>query len=1286
MTCRLNIVLFILFAGWLNLMGQPVNNLTGDVVIPPPNASSLGKYTDLPVDMSTGIPNIEIPIYTLVEGSLSVPVTLSYHGSGIRVHETPSWVGAGWTLMGSGSISRTTLGLPDEHTNGFYFTGAILDATTPISYETSHSIANDLQDGEPDQFSFNIPGYSGHFYIDYLHKPILVPQQDLVVKFNTNNSINGSDPAENRINTFTITTPDGIIYHFGNAPGDTDDGIEKIWYTGSDMYPISWHLMKIESPDKLYKVDFTYESEHFQYVTSNTARKMFLYYGTYTFNQPDYTGNQPISILLYGKRLKLIKTSTEQLRFDAVNDREDVENISGLKAKRLDKIFIETFINPVICKRYDLNYDYFKCIPTPTLSHEKRLKLTAIQEISCDGSIIIPPTTFEYEGTFLPSTFSIKYDHWGYYNNAGEGIPQVTLSAGGPSPTITFGSGNRESNETEMKKGVLKKVNYPTGGSASFVFEANVCKSNGTPPVEVLNLSTPACHVADITSSVISFTPAQLSTRTYNITHSGEPSCSGNNPNSNIFKLELRQQSGNVLIGSHVFNDDGYYTSSGIIQTLFPQLVANTNYYFVLKPSKAIQSFKIFDPSTGPFNRIVGGLRIKQITLSDGINPYKDIVKNYNYLGEDGYSSGILYREPVYGFLADGIAYAEFNLGGIGTFEIFYPTVYHWSSSPIAPISSFNGRHLVYGRVTESENSNGSRIVKFQTTDNSPQPNTGFPYIPETIKLTSGKNIEEQITNQAGTQLTLVKNSYLGNYFPGNDTYVRVFGFNISGDGGSGGFFGACYFNSTWGDYSGYTLLRKVESTRDGVYSKTGYRYNADPITYQFGPEADTLTNSDGSIHISEYTYNYNYPDPTIKQKFINSNIVGAPYRTTLKVNGTYVDVSDIEFAFYNLTTGVRQTSSTNAFPRPYKIRRNEVTWDINGNLISPSPVVRSTVDSYDSYGNIKSLTRKGWGSILYEWEPNGLIKKKTFGNQVDNYSYHPGTRLLSYQKSFDGQETWYDYDKNFRLSKMWQKPTTLGIKASSNVTAEYTYQYKNGTYPKNFISEKRTFTPVSGSSLSAQEIFTYFDELGRQIQVVGKQYSQNLKDVLLETIEYDAFDRILRSYNPFEVTTNTTGAYYSIPGGSPHTLYAYEPSPLDRKSSITPPSWYATLYTYGTNSSEVLMNGTTTPYPANKLYKETMTDPEGQLSMIYKDIKGRVVCARNFEIPLDAKTYTVYDLKGRIKTIIPPGATGSDAGLIYKFVYDGADNLTYKKVPDMDPYIMSYNDRDLLSSFKMAI
>ncbi|MEJ0034332.1 MAG: hypothetical protein WDO15_30130 [Bacteroidota bacterium] len=76
------------------------------VVPPSPNAASLGKYGDIPVGYHTGVPNISIPLYELKEGDVNLPVSLSYHASGVRVAEVASWVGLGWSLNAGGVITR----------------------------------------------------------------------------------------------------------------------------------------------------------------------------------------------------------------------------------------------------------------------------------------------------------------------------------------------------------------------------------------------------------------------------------------------------------------------------------------------------------------------------------------------------------------------------------------------------------------------------------------------------------------------------------------------------------------------------------------------------------------------------------------------------------------------------------------------------------------------------------------------------------------------------------------------------------------------------------------------------------------------------------------------------------------------------------------------------------------------------------------------------------------------------------------------------------------------------
>lgn len=66
------------------------------VVQPSGTAAAFARYGEIPVDLSTGVPGIEVPIYTITSRRLSVPLSLSYHGGGIKVDDISSPVGLGW--------------------------------------------------------------------------------------------------------------------------------------------------------------------------------------------------------------------------------------------------------------------------------------------------------------------------------------------------------------------------------------------------------------------------------------------------------------------------------------------------------------------------------------------------------------------------------------------------------------------------------------------------------------------------------------------------------------------------------------------------------------------------------------------------------------------------------------------------------------------------------------------------------------------------------------------------------------------------------------------------------------------------------------------------------------------------------------------------------------------------------------------------------------------------------------------------------------------------------------
>lgn len=138
-----------------------------------PNAAGLGTFANVPVSAYTGLPTINLPLYTIKYRDLELPLSLSYHAQGIRVDQEASWVGLGWTLNAGGAITRTIRGFDD-----FYRTnGGGTDARSGYCYVPESIQTNGDQlvlnsffikgtwDAEPDLFYLNVAGLSGKFYL-----------------------------------------------------------------------------------------------------------------------------------------------------------------------------------------------------------------------------------------------------------------------------------------------------------------------------------------------------------------------------------------------------------------------------------------------------------------------------------------------------------------------------------------------------------------------------------------------------------------------------------------------------------------------------------------------------------------------------------------------------------------------------------------------------------------------------------------------------------------------------------------------------------------------------------------------------------------------------------------------------------------------------------------------------------------------------------------------------------------------------------------------------------------
>lgn len=63
-----------------------------------PEAAAFDRISTIPVGNYTGCLAFSIPIYTLVSGDLSLPISLDYQGNAIRVDQEATWVGLNWLL------------------------------------------------------------------------------------------------------------------------------------------------------------------------------------------------------------------------------------------------------------------------------------------------------------------------------------------------------------------------------------------------------------------------------------------------------------------------------------------------------------------------------------------------------------------------------------------------------------------------------------------------------------------------------------------------------------------------------------------------------------------------------------------------------------------------------------------------------------------------------------------------------------------------------------------------------------------------------------------------------------------------------------------------------------------------------------------------------------------------------------------------------------------------------------------------------------------------------------
>ncbi len=710
---------------------QDSANAMGTVSIASPTAASLGKYGDIPVSYHTGIPNIDIPFYTVKAGPLSLPIGLSYHASGLKVMEPASWVGAGWSLNAGGVITRTVVGQPDErgsnagaseiygHFSDYGFSNYV--DITGSTQEDWLGFAAGRKDGQPDLFIFNFGGYSGKFFFRDDRTPILVPQQDLkIVPYypadSTGYISTGAGAAS--IQAFTVTTPDGTQYFFGNTPGISGTVPVEVTnpYT-SQQGPggnaiSSWYLNKVVSADGQFAITLSYTPENYGYFTI----AIFAVNGNYANPYTPYEYNL-VKNLMAGVRLSKISFPTGTVNFTAGAVRTDLsDNSAGVSTDVVNSSAtalgaVQISDSNGFCKQYTFHYGYFKDSTSALTGYlgvggyslftdKLRLRLDSIQETSCDASLNIPPYKFSYFSEQVYRRISFGQDHWGFFNgvtNNSTLIPTYTLNGS------MVSGGNRDAAWPAIRGGSLYQITYPTGGYTTMDFEPNYVYTSNTTTQYVQDDGSSIGYdggTAPQTSSLTSTGAAEI------VNYSNTCSCAATVVIKNSGGTTVQTYS----IAASTTNTQTTLTLAAGTYSVTLSFVGSCTLAGGTGP---MITFSHTAPLNVSANTMVGGLRIKTLTDNDGLTT-TNIVKSYTYVNNSNQSTAVLYSVPNYVELVRNDLIENIGYWSAGSNSFVSNSLnpngcpglggYAKSGGSVRPMATVQGNHIGYGQVTSHPN------------------------------------------------------------------------------------------------------------------------------------------------------------------------------------------------------------------------------------------------------------------------------------------------------------------------------------------------------------------------------------------------------------------------------------------------------------------------------------------------------------------------------------------------------------------------------------------------------
>lgn len=1020
----------------------------GPVIIPSPETAGFMKSGNVPVSTYTGTANISVPLFNIQDGPISLPISLSYNTSGIRVQEEATWVGLGFNLNTGGQITRAIRGADDflynppylnyinsgawENKPLFsfgdgtitqsYWTGTLIgggQTTAPpfyiptttgqISYD-SLSYNPEMSDFMPDMFSFSAGSSSGRFVLDNYTNPLTLEKSNVkVIRYN------GDD--------FEVIDGNGVIYTFNLMDQSASMLISSVNVTST------WYLTQIRSADSNHIITFKYASAQMDthqvtdYKCTVSSNGQMLSTSVTNYNQITYS------------YLTEIDFNEGKVEFSSSGNRTDVVGV-----RQLDSAILYDY-NGNEVKKYAFKYSYFQATTGTGPLDNNRLKLDSVVENDDPGIAY----TFGYNMANIPSKID-GFDHWGYFNSAGGGIPtsiyefQPTSEIdqpGLPSSYQIFPGGDFEAHWPYTEAMMLNQVTYPTGGYSQFIYEPNEFGNvpaywqdtiistvppgpvmvypvtdidNGSVPIaDTLNAGAYNlyCHFFCGDQTDLNGFLIQFSTTDGTLVWQGTLSqfdIEGGTHQDYYLTVNNIPLTGNLVctVTSSRYNK-GTVTDSAFFQFFDLNLTAAANVNTTELVSKNLTQV------TG------GGLRLHSIINSDGMKDTS--YKLYQYTFADGSTSGVIMNYPAYFYFP----FYQPNL--VNTYTYFS------SNSRVGLSTSASGSYIGYSRVMEIDGDSADNIGS-----------TEYDYMnsPDSQPFTYGLSLPSVRSTQNGLLVKRIQ------YDVNQDTVSELVNTYSS-------------FDTGWNSATGVQLDPPVNLGIVGTQQLTGAPFDGEippiyfwkdfQLDYKLLNQTQTLFNSVDHTTSVQTTTQYQYATNHNPQKVIQTTSTNEQDQTEYR----YPD----DFTSSPAPAFIQAMVSYNLLDKPIEVVKSKV----NGTTVQ---AIGGQLNQYGTGAALGLLTQQ---YSLYTNTPIPWTSAN-FSNVLSNgtFNYNSNYVLIGSWNYLNGNATDY-VNLQGKSSYKWGYSSNYPIAACANAAS-------NEFYSENF--EENTSTGVvTGAAHTGNRYFS---------------------------------------------------------------------------------------------------------------------------------------------------------------------------------------------------------------------